>query len=403
MPIQQYYDSGDNTQIKITTDAGQSTPAQTFTPLENFALASVRLKLYRTNLADSNHDVKVRVYQCDGDGHPLTYLGPSDAILDSSITTDTDGEWAQFDFSTPINLVANIKYSLSILIGTGLNLYWREDSVAATYGRGNVEQRSGGVWSATPAGADLLFETWSGTPTDVRTYTLRGVTDDKGRPIAEAWCRAYNSSDQTNLVLVETRYTNEYGIAEFRFLPDDAPVDIEVIWGSHVVWYRNVFNVDGSSIEDVVDKAHTQNTDTKLTTDGSTALIDSGTLKTNLACDAGVTIDGVDVGDHSARHESGGADAIKLDDLSAPDDNTDLNFSTSKHGLVPKGTNVGHYLKDDGSWADPGGYPHWKINSGETVTVGERREYAIASGTLEMAGILSLGADANLIVFNGGA
>jgi hypothetical protein len=27
------------------------------------------------------------------------------------------------------------------------------------------------------------------------------------------------------------------------------------------------------------------------------------------------------------------------------------NFTTAKHGLVPKGTNVGNYLKDDGTWA----------------------------------------------------
>jgi hypothetical protein len=40
---------------------------------------------------------------------------------------------------------------------------------------------------------------------------------------------------------------------------------------------------------------------------------------------------------HKATHESGGGDdAIKLDDLSAPDDNTDLNASTSKHGLLIK-------------------------------------------------------------------
>ncbi|MBA7546555.1 hypothetical protein ES705_38947 [subsurface metagenome] len=47
--------------------------------------------------------------------------------------------------------------------------------------------------------------------------------------------------------------------------------------------------------------------------------------------------------------------AIKLDDLGAPDDNTDLDFSTAKHGLVPKGTDVGHFLKDDGTWAMGGG------------------------------------------------
>jgi len=47
--------------------------------------------------------------------------------------------------------------------------------------------------------------------------------------------------------------------------------------------------------------------------------------------------------------------AIKLDDLGAPDDNADLDFSTAKHGLVPKGTDVGHFLKDDGTWAAGGG------------------------------------------------
>lgn len=39
---------------------------------------------------------------------------------------------------------------------------------------------------------------------------------------------------------------------------------------------------------------------------------------------------------HATRHQSGGADAIKLDDLAAPDDNTDLNATTSVHGLMSK-------------------------------------------------------------------
>jgi hypothetical protein len=60
---------------------------------------------------------------------------------------------------------------------------------------------------------------------------------------------------------------------------------------------------------------------------------------------------------HQAAHASGGADAIKLDDLAAPDDNTDLDVSTTAHGLVPKGTNTGNFLKDDGSWAAAGGGP----------------------------------------------
>lgn len=45
----------------------------------------------------------------------------------------------------------------------------------------------------------------------------------------------------------------------------------------------------------------------------------------------------------------------KLDDLGTPDDTTDLDFGTVRHGLVPKGTNVGDFLKDDGTWASAGG------------------------------------------------
>jgi len=39
---------------------------------------------------------------------------------------------------------------------------------------------------------------------------------------------------------------------------------------------------------------------------------------------------------HHTSHESGGSDAIKLDNLAAPDDNTDLNVTSSAHGLAPK-------------------------------------------------------------------
>ena len=55
---------------------------------------------------------------------------------------------------------------------------------------------------------------------------------------------------------------------------------------------------------------------------------------------------------HASSHQSGGADTIKLDDLAAPDDNTDLNVSTSKHGLTPKAPNdTKQFLRGDGTWA----------------------------------------------------
>lgn len=61
-------------------------------------------------------------------------------------------------------------------------------------------------------------------------------------------------------------------------------------------------------------------------------------------------------GAHHETHEAGGADAIKLDDLAAPDDTTDLDVSTSKHGLCPKAPNdTTKFLRGDGAWGVPAG------------------------------------------------
>lgn len=59
---------------------------------------------------------------------------------------------------------------------------------------------------------------------------------------------------------------------------------------------------------------------------------------------------------HSTTHQSGGSDTIKLDDLATPDDNTDLDATTSYHGLLKKLSGVTtEFLRGDGSWATPGG------------------------------------------------
>lgn len=70
---------------------------------------------------------------------------------------------------------------------------------------------------------------------------------------------------------------------------------------------------------------------------------------------------------HAASHQSGGADAIKLDDLAAPDDNTDLDASTTKHGLLKKlsGTAT-EFLNGSGSWATPAGSVQDKIEEGNS-------------------------------------
>lgn len=59
---------------------------------------------------------------------------------------------------------------------------------------------------------------------------------------------------------------------------------------------------------------------------------------------------------HASTHLSGGSDPIKLDDLAAPDDNTDLNASTLKHGLLRKlSGDADQYLDGAGNWTTPEG------------------------------------------------
>jgi hypothetical protein len=48
--------------------------------------------------------------------------------------------------------------------------------------------------------------------------------------------------------------------------------------------------------------------------------------------------------------------STKLDDFATPDDNTDLNATTGRHGLLPKlGGGTTNYLRSDGTWAEPAG------------------------------------------------
>ena len=74
---------------------------------------------------------------------------------------------------------------------------------------------------------------------------------------------------------------------------------------------------------------------------------------------------------HAARHASGGVDTIKLDDLATTDDNTDLNASTSKHGLMMKYPNTQQRLKGTGAWADPIFGVNFPFGNGAAVLTAE--------------------------------
>jgi len=76
---------------------------------------------------------------------------------------------------------------------------------------------------------------------------------------------------------------------------------------------------------------------------------------------------------HATQHKSGGADAIKIDELAAPTDNTTLDATTSAHGLMPKFPGTKQRLLGDKSWATGTFGISFMFGDGSSVLSGEAK------------------------------
>lgn len=136
--------------------------AQTFTVSGNgYYTVSIKLLLYRDAGYSSNTTISIN--SVDASGMPTDAIisahggnaATSNAVVASSITTDTAGTWVEFIFPTQVYLAASAVYAI-VLKPEGANVYWRYDS-ANGYAGGSLYLRNSGVWGIS-SGNDALFD-----------------------------------------------------------------------------------------------------------------------------------------------------------------------------------------------------------------------------------------------------
>ena len=231
------------------------------------------------------------------------------------------------DFATPddnTDLNATITYhGLLPKLGGGTTNYLRADGTwAAPAGSG-----------LTGTGTDNRVALWSGTSsldasavTDVELGYVSGVTSSiqtqlnalSGSLVPQG---AWNASTNTP-TLPGSASTGQYWIVSVAGTTD---------LGGITDWEINDW-----AVKTATGWAKIDNTDKVLTVAGRTGAV--------------VIVAG-DLADFVTTVQ-----AVKLDDMATPDDNTDLNATTSYHGLLPKlGGGTTNFLRADGSWSTPVG------------------------------------------------
>jgi len=179
----EYYNSGYDNNQKIGYVSGDYwVGGQTFTPQITYNLTSIKLKLFRTGTSEG------AIYNCflfatSGGlptGNYLRYKG----IYANNITTNANGEWVEFVFSSSYTVNAGTKYAilLGYQVGSGVagdvSIWWHEDVSSPSYSGGNkVFSTDGSVTFDNYYGTDMYFETYGTYPPAVPSIVPKDASD----------------------------------------------------------------------------------------------------------------------------------------------------------------------------------------------------------------------------------
>jgi hypothetical protein len=100
--------------------------------------------------------------------------------------------------------------------------------------------------------------------------------------------------------------------------------------------------------------------------------------------------------EHGETHQAGGADPLPLDSLDAPSDTTDLDVSTTAHGLAPKLPGDGYlYLNGNGGYSPPNRANYYEEAGNATLSLASGTRLILVNATAGTRTVTLPGAEAS--------
>ncbi len=179
--LQEYYDTGDDAYYGMY---GNQWAMQSFTPAASHTVTKVWLRVYK--VGTPSNPMTVSIFATDvGTGKPTGSALASGTLNPTSFTTDTAGEWKEFDLGAGTALTSGTKYAIVAKTAggdTNNRVNWRYDNSSSSYAGGQQGQSLDGGSTWTLYTADNMFKEYAAA-TAGSLKTIAWVEDIDDTPV----------------------------------------------------------------------------------------------------------------------------------------------------------------------------------------------------------------------------